>query len=71
MNDLELDRNPFDGLISFKDACILYHLNESTLRRAVLSGRLIDGIDCKKLGNQWITTIDVLKRLYGEPPTEE
>ena len=63
-----MDKNPFEGLISFKDACILYGLNESTLRKAVSTGRLVDGIDCKRLGNQWITTLDVMKRLYGEPP---
>lgn len=65
-----LNKNPFDGLISFKDACILYGLNESTLRKAVSTGRLVDGIDCKRLGNQWITTMDVMKRLYGEPPQQ-
>ncbi len=63
--------NPFDGLISFKDACILYGLNESTLRKAVSTGRLVDGVDCKRLGNQWITTMDVMKRLYGEPPAQK
>lgn len=68
---LNMDKNPFEGLISFTDACKLYGLNESTLRKAVATGRLIEGIDCKHLGKQWITTIDVMQRLYGEPPNKE
>lgn len=62
------DSNPFDGLLSFQDAAALYGKNDSTLRRAVADGRLVEGIDCKKFGKQWIVTTSAMRRLYGEPP---
>lgn len=63
-----MDKNPFEGLISFQDAADLYGKNDSTLRRAVMDGRLVEGTDCKKFGKQWIVTLEAMKRLYGEPP---
>lgn len=62
--------NPFDGLLSFQDAAALYGRNDSTLRHAVADGRLIEGVDCKKFGKQWIITLEAMRRLYGEPPTK-
>ena len=56
---------PFDGLIAFSDATELWGLNESTLRKAISYGKLINGVDVCKFGKQWVVSIDALKREYG------
>ncbi len=58
---------PFDGLLSFSDATLLWGLNESTLRKAVTYGKLVNGIDACKYGKQWVVSIDAMRREYGEP----
>ena len=58
---------PFDGLMAFSDATFLWDLNESTLRKAISYGKLINGVDVCKFGKQWIVSIDAMKREYGEP----
>lgn len=58
---------PFDNLLSFGDATELWGLNESTLRKAIAYGRLINGIDVCKYGKQWVITMDAMRREYGEP----
>lgn len=58
---------PFDRLIAFSDATDLWGLNESTLRKAVAYRKLIDGVDVKKFGKQWVVTLDAMEREYGKP----
>ena len=58
---------PFDNLLSFGDATELWGLNESTLRKAIAYGRLINGVDVCKYGKQWVITMDAMRREYGEP----
>ena len=58
---------PFDNLMAFSDATELWGLNESTLRKAIEYGRLIDGVDVCKFGKQWIISKDAMYREYGEP----
>lgn len=58
---------PFDNLIAFGDATDLWGLNESTLRKAVAYQKLIEGIDVKKFGKQWVVTRDAMEREYGKP----
>ena len=60
-------RTPFDGLMSFADATQLWGLNESTLRKAIVYGKLINGVDVCKFGKQWIISMDAMRREYGEP----
>ena len=60
-------RTPFDGLMSFADATQLWRLNESTLRKAIVYGKLINGVDVCKFGKQWIISMDAMRREYGEP----
>ena len=60
--------NPFEGLLSFKEATDLWGLNESTLRKAVSYGKLKENIDVKKFGKQWIVTHQAMEREYGQPP---
>lgn len=56
---------PFDGLMAFSDATELWGLNESTLRKAVTYGKLVNGIDVCKFGKQWVVSAEAMKREYG------
>lgn len=56
---------PFDGLIAFSDATELWGLNESTLRKAVTYGKLVNGVDVCKFGKQWVVSVEAMKREYG------
>lgn len=58
---------PFDGLMSFGDATFLWGLNESTLRKAISYGKLVNGVDVCKFGKQWVVSEKAMKREYGEP----
>ena len=60
-------QTPFDDLISFADACELWGLSESTLRKAVAYGKLVPGLDARKYGKQWIVTKRAMDREYGQP----
>ena len=63
----ETVETPFDGLIAFTDATKLWGLNESTLRKAISYGKLVDGIDACKYGKQWVISAEAMIREYGEP----
>ena len=56
---------PFDGLMAFSDATELWGLNESTLRKAIAYGKLVNGVDVCKFGKQWVISIAAMKREYG------
>ena len=56
---------PFDGLMAFSDATELWGLNESTLRKAISYGKLVNGVDVCKFGKQWVVAIDAMEREYG------
>lgn len=59
--------SPFDGLMSMREATEMWGLNESTLRRAIMYGKLIEGIDVHKFGKQWVVVFNSMVREYGEP----
>lgn len=63
--------NVFDNLLSFKEASQLWNLDDSTLRKAVANGKLVDGQDVKKFGKQWIITIEAMERIYGKQPNKK
>jgi len=56
---------PFDGLMAFSDATELWGLNESTLRKAIAYGKLVNGVDVCKFGKQWVVSMDAMRREYG------
>ena len=58
---------PFDGLMAFSDATLIWGLNESTLRKAISYGKLINGIDVCKYGKQWVVSTTAMEREYGRP----
>ena len=45
----------------------LWGLNESTLRKAIAYGKLVNGVDVCKFGKQWVVSMDAMKREYGDP----
>ena len=53
--------------MAFSDATALWALNESTLRKAIIYGKLFEGVDVCKFGKQWVVSTEVMKREYGEP----
>ncbi len=57
--------NSFDGLLAFSDASRIWNLNESTLRKALVYGKLKAGIDCCKYGKQWVVRKRAMIREYG------
>ena len=61
---------PFDGLMAFTDATRLWGLNESTLRKAIAYGKLINGVDACKYGKQWVISMEAMKREYGQPKAD-
>lgn len=56
---------PFDGLMALSDATELWGLNESTLRKAISYGKLVNGVDVCKFGKQWVVSAEALNREYG------
>ncbi|MBQ7699681.1 MAG: DUF2442 domain-containing protein [Clostridia bacterium] len=60
-------KTPFDGLMAFADATQLWGLNESTLRKAISYGKLVNGVDVCKYGKQWVVSTEAMKREYGQP----
>ena len=62
--------NPFDGLLALNEAARIWGKDDSTLRRAIASGKFKDGLDVKKFGKQWVISTDAMLREYGQPPKE-
>lgn len=63
-NGVQID-TPFDDLMSFSDATSLWGLNESTLRKAIAYGKLVNGVDVCKFGKQWVVSVKAMEREYG------
>lgn len=63
-------QTPFDGLMAFGDATALWGLHESTLRKAVSYGKLVNGVDVCKFGKQWVISTEAMKREYGNAKFE-
>ena len=57
----------FSLILSLSDAAKQWGLDDSTLRKAISSGKLKEGIDVKKYGKQWVITKAAMIRYYGEP----
>lgn len=64
---VEVD-TPFDGLMALSDATALWQLNESTLRKAIAYGKLVNGVDVCKFGKQWVVSAEAMRREYGRAP---
>jgi len=51
--------------ITAAEATKRWGLGESTVRMAISRGRFLEH-EYKKLGRDWLVTIDAMKELYGE-----
>ena len=58
---------PFDGLMALSDATELWGLSESTLRKAISYGKLVNGVDVCKFGKQWVVSLEAMTREYHAP----
>lgn len=56
----------FKGLLSFAEATKKWGLKDSTLRKAVATRKLVEDVDCKKFGRDWIVKESAMIREYGE-----
>ncbi|OSB07984.1 hypothetical protein B2H97_16070 [Paraclostridium bifermentans] len=61
----------FKGLYSFAEATKLWGLKDSTLRKAVETGKLVADEDCKKFGRDWVVKETSMLREYGELKNNE
>lgn len=61
-----VENEKFKGLISLKDAGIMFNKEESTLRHAIKRGKFIEWVDCIKFGTTWVFDITALEREYGK-----
>ncbi len=59
-------KSPFDCFLSFSEAAEKWGLDDSTLRYAVRNKKLIEGIDVKKFGKQWVITEQSMIEHFGE-----
>lgn len=65
MYSLDYEGGPFSGMLSFAEAATIWNRDQSTLRKAVIDGRLKPGRDCCKFGKQWVVTADAMHREFG------
>lgn len=63
-------RNPLDEVMAFSEASEIWGLGESTLRTAVRTDKLIEGVDYRKSGKVWLITKEAMKRVYGDIKNE-
>lgn len=56
----------FDGLISLEEAAGLIGVTSDYLRAEIKRGKLIDGVDCKKIGKPWIVDKERFIEKYGK-----
>ena len=58
-------KSSFENLLSLSQAADLWHLEESTLRKAISSNKFIIDEDVKNFGKQWIIRKEAMERVYG------
>ena len=55
----------FENLYSLSDAAKKWHIEESTIRKAIANKKLIENNDVKKFGKQWVVRKEAMEREYG------
>ena len=56
----------WDKLMSLKEAAEIYNRDTSTIKRAISNKTLVEGVDCKKFGRDWVILKSALERVYVE-----
>lgn len=59
--------NELYEVMTFSEASQIWGLADSTLRMAVRSKRIIEGVDYRKSANIWLIAKKTMVNLYGEP----
>ena len=59
-----MSKNIWDKLLSLKEAAEVYNRDTSTIKRAIANGTLVEGVDCKKFGRDWVILRSSLDRVY-------
>ena len=62
---LDMEEGPFDELLSAAEAAEIWGMDQSTIRKAIESGRMIPGRDCRKFGKQWVVTVEAMARVFS------
>jgi len=55
----------FNFIYTFSEACELWGLGQSTLRKAMLDGRFKNG-EIRQSGSTWLVTRQAMERLYNK-----
>lgn len=55
----------FKGLYTFQQVADIYGLDNSTLRKQVSNGKLIDNVEVKKFGKTWLITEQAMIKHFG------
>jgi hypothetical protein len=58
--------NALYKVLTFAEASEKWNLNDSTLRKAVKTDRLIEGLDYRKSGKVWLIRVETMEKLYGK-----
>lgn len=58
-------KSSFENLVSLNDAAKMWHLEQSTLRKAISSNKFVVDEDVKKFGKQWVIKKEAMERVYG------
>lgn len=66
LDELIANQFSWDMLIGRAEAEKRYGKQPGALRKAIEYGVFRDGIECKKIGNQWIFRVDALERQYNQ-----
>lgn len=61
------DMDVFGDLMAITEASKMYGTSVSTIKRKIREGVIVDGVDCKNYGKQWVITRDAMSRVFGVP----
>lgn len=61
----------FEGLYTFMEVAKIYGMDDSSLRKKVARGKLVVGVDVKKMGRTWIITEQAMVKNFGDLKLEE
>lgn len=56
----------FNDIMTMTEASERYHRTAHTVKQACMSGRLVEGEECRKSGGIWLVTREGMERLYGK-----
>lgn len=60
-----MTKGSFKGLYTFQQVADIYNLDNSTLRKQVSNGKLINNVEVKKFGKTWLITEQAMIKHFG------